>query len=61
MENLLKAGDVARILNVHLLSVYRFVYRGQLKCVKVGGTVRFRPEDVQAFIKDRPRPEGDSA
>lgn len=61
VEHLLNAHQVAQILNVHLLSVYRFVYRGQLKSVRVGGVVRFRPSDVESFIHDRPASKGTAA
>src|SRR5687768_16149696 len=50
---LLNSEDVARRLNVEVITVRRFVKRGQLAAYKVGGEFRFSEEDVQAFLAKR--------
>ena len=53
MEKLLIAEEVARILNVSAAWVYDHAdrKRPQIPSVRLGKAVRFRPEDVQAFIE----------
>lgn len=47
---LLKAEDIARILNISRTAAYRLM-RGELPAVKFGGaTVRVRPADLEAYI-----------
>lgn len=47
---LLKAEDVARVLNISRTAAYRLM-RGELPAVKFGGTtVRVRQSDLEAFI-----------
>lgn len=48
-EVLLDAAAVAARYGVTRWSVYRWVSRGQLRAVKVGGALRFRPEALAAF------------
>ena len=31
-------------------TVMRIVERGELSCVKIGGVIRFRPEDVEEYV-----------
>lgn len=47
---LLKATDVARLLNISKALVYRLIADGQLVAVRFGKTVRVRIEDLNAFI-----------
>lgn len=47
---LLRPRDVARILNCSVSEVYALKAKGKLRWLKIGGMVRFRPEDVQEFI-----------
>ena len=49
--NLLRPKDVASILNCSVSEVYNLKDRGKLPWCKIGGMVRFRPEDVRAFIQ----------
>jgi excisionase family DNA binding protein len=53
MEKLLTAEDVSEILNVSVAWVYDHGDRKKptIPTVRLGKAVRFRPEDVQAFIK----------
>ena len=55
---LLRAEDVARLLNVKISTVYDAVTRGRLPAVRLWqgrrrGLLRFRREDVEALIRDR--------
>ena len=54
MEPLLTVAEVAALLKVCRLTVYRLRDRGELPAVKVGCHLRFRPDDVEEFT----RPEG---
>jgi excisionase family DNA binding protein len=53
MEKLLTAEEVALLLNVSTAWVYDHADRKQprIPCVRLGKSVRFRPEDVRAFIE----------
>ncbi len=53
-ETLLKASDVARILNISLPMAYKVIQRGNLAAVRIGTAVRVKPSDLQAYI-DRSR------
>jgi excisionase family DNA binding protein len=52
MERLLNVEEVAEILNVSTAWVYDHAdrKRPRIPCVRLGKAVRFRPEDVLAFI-----------
>ena len=49
----LRAGDVASLLGVHINTVRRWSDEGALRAFRVGprGERRFRREDVEAFLK----------
>jgi excisionase family DNA binding protein len=47
---LLKATDVARLLNISKALVYRLIADGQIIAVRFGKTVRVRLEDLEDFI-----------
>lgn len=54
IEQLMKASDVAEILQVTPTAIYQMKARGQLKPVDLGiRSVRFRREDVQALVNGR--------
>lgn len=58
MENLFNVNQAAFILKVHHLTVRRYIKEGNLKAIKVGGNVRIKESDLQAFSKDfTPRQE----
>jgi excisionase family DNA binding protein len=47
-------AQTARFLGVSLGSVERLIREpGGLKYVRIGGLVRFRPEDIAAYIESR--------
>lgn len=52
MENLFNVNQAAFILKVHPLTVRRYIKEGVLKAIKIGGNVRIRESQLQAFSRD---------
>ena len=50
MDKLMTVDDVARKLQVHKQSVYRWMYAGKLEHTKVGRAVRFTESQVRRFL-----------
>lgn len=48
---LLKAGDVASILNISRAFAYQLMKKGEIPTVKILGSRRVRPEDLRGFIQ----------
>ena len=48
---LLKAEDVARIIQISTSQVYTLIQEGALQGVRFGRSVRVRPQDVEKFIE----------
>lgn len=48
---LLKASEVAQILNVSKAHVYNLIASGDLPSVHVGESRRVRPEDLEKYIE----------
>jgi excisionase family DNA binding protein len=48
---LLTSEDVARYLNVEVITVRRLVQRGELAAYKIGGEFRFSRDDVDAYLE----------
>lgn len=58
-EQLLNERDVARVTSLSVASVRRWRLIGQgPKYLKIGSAVRYRPEDISAWIESRPRGGG---
>jgi excisionase family DNA binding protein len=55
-EELLKADDVARLLNISKPMAYRLMQRGDIAVIRINTAVRVKPSDLQAYI-DRSRSE----
>ncbi|MGI9953544.1 helix-turn-helix domain-containing protein [Moorellaceae bacterium AZ2] len=53
MQELLTPQEAAKILKVHLRTVYRFLRSGELPAAKIGDTWRIRPVDLEEFIRQR--------
>lgn len=51
---MLTAEEMAAVLNLSIDSIYRLVRRGVLPAVKVGRTVRFDLDRVEAALAVRP-------
>lgn len=55
-ESLWKVGDVARFLSMSVSWVYKETEAGRLPCVRIGAALRFRPEEIRAFLESRRAP-----
>ena len=51
MLELLTVNEVAKMLNLHEITVRRHIKQGRLRAVKVGRQVRIRKEDLEEFMK----------
>ena len=51
-NKLLRGKDVAEILNVSKAFAYRMMAEGKISTVRLGRSVRVRPEDLDQFIID---------
>jgi excisionase family DNA binding protein len=56
MEKLLTVADLAALLNIQKRSVYvaRYTHGNLPPAIKVGGFLRFRPSDVEAWLANQP-------
>lgn len=55
LENLLNEHDVARITGLSVASVRRWrLLRQGPKFLKIFSAVRYRPEDISAWLESRP-------
>jgi predicted DNA-binding transcriptional regulator AlpA len=62
IENLLNEYDVARITGLSVASVRRWrLFRQGPKYLKIGAAVRYKPEDVSAWLESRPSGGGQQA
>ncbi len=51
-KDLLRVKEVAKKLAVSGSKVYQLAAKGKLVSVRVGGNVRFRPIDVDRYIRE---------
>lgn len=51
-ESLLKASQVARILNISRAFAYQLMQKGVIPTVKILGARRVRSEDLSRFIEE---------
>jgi len=54
-EQLLTVEDVAKILKVNARTVMRYANSGELVSIEVGSLVRFRPSDLDDYLKKHHR------
>lgn len=55
LETLLNEHDVARIMGLSVASIRRWrLLRQGPKYIKIGAAVRYKPEDVSAWLETRP-------
>jgi excisionase family DNA binding protein len=57
-KDLLRPRDVGRKLGMSVPHVYTMAAAGTLPSVKFGRAVRFRPRDIEDFIRDHRRKSG---
>ncbi len=50
-KRLLKAREVAEILNISRAYAYQLISRGELRSVTIGTARRVRPVDLESFIR----------
>lgn len=60
-KDLLRPRDVGRKLGLSIPHVYTMAAAGTLPSVKLGRAVRFRPADVDRFIREHRRGKGKAA
>ncbi len=51
-ETLLRIKQAAILLNVHPISVRRYIREGKLQAVKISGSVRIPRKSIDNFIQD---------
>lgn len=56
VEKLLKAVDVAHILNVSRAYAYQLMQRGEIPTVKIGTACRVRLADLKTYISENIHP-----
>ena len=50
-KSLLTVEDVVRILNISRRTVYYWIKQGIIHPIRIGGVIRFHPEDIEAMIE----------
>lgn len=50
-SNLLTPEQVAEILQLHLLTIYRYIHQGKLAAIRFGRSYRIIPKDLRHFIE----------
>lgn len=52
-EPLLTVGEVAQLMRVSNMTVYRLIKSGQLAAIRVGKNYRIRRADVERYLAER--------
>jgi excisionase family DNA binding protein len=52
-DQLLTVGEVAQVMRVSNMTVYRLIKSGQLAAIRVGKNYRIRRKDVERYLTDR--------
>ncbi|HEX2049133.1 MAG TPA: helix-turn-helix domain-containing protein [Actinomycetota bacterium] len=52
-EPLLTVGEVANLMRVSNMTVYRLIKSGQLAAIRVGKNYRIRRGDVERYLSER--------
>ena len=50
-STLLTPDQVAKILQIHVLTVYSYIRQGKFDAVRLGRTYRIVPEDLDRFVE----------
>jgi len=51
MSRLLTVAEVATLMRVSRMTVYRLIRRGQLKAIRVGRNYRVRENDLELYLE----------
>lgn len=49
-EQILTSDQVAKILQIHPLTVLRYIKEGKLKAIKLGRVYRIRESEIEKFL-----------
>lgn len=52
-DSLLTVGEVAQVMRVSNMTVYRLIKSGQMAAIRVGKNYRIRRRDVEKYLSDR--------
>lgn len=52
-EPLLTVGEVAQLMRVSNMTVYRLIKSGQLSAIRVGKNYRIRRSDIERYLTER--------
>jgi excisionase family DNA binding protein len=52
-ESLLTVGEVAQVMRVSNMTVYRLIKSGQLAAIRVGKNYRVRRKDMERYLDER--------
>lgn len=55
LPKLLNVQDVAEILGLKVSTIFKYSMAGKLPVVKINGALRFREDQIQAFIEENTR------
>ena len=52
-DSLLTVAEVAQVMRVSNMTVYRLIKSGQMAAIRVGKNYRIRRRDVEKYLSDR--------
>jgi excisionase family DNA binding protein len=53
ISRLLTVAEVANVMRVSRMTVYRLIRRGQLKAIRVGRNYRVREDDLNGYLQEQ--------
>jgi excisionase family DNA binding protein len=53
ISRLLTVAEVATVIRVSRMTVYRLIRRGQLKAIRVGRNYRVREDDLELYLESQ--------
>ena len=53
VSRLLTVAEVAQVMRVSRMTVYRLIRRGQLKAIRVGRNYRVRENDLNEYLEEQ--------
>lgn len=51
-QRFLKAEEVAELLKLNILTIYKYIQKAKLQAVKFGRSYRIEEKDLEKFIKE---------